>query len=239
MLLCDISRERLISLLPPGGEVAEIGVAEGAFSAEILRQSDPKRLHLIDPWEHQIRPDYKDDLYGNVSGQEQDTRYRAVLGMFDSEIRADRVAIHRGYSVDVGASFESEQFDWIYVDALHSREAVAADLRAYQHKVKPEGFILGHDYTNHFPARQAGFGVVEAVNAFVIEEGFSLLAVTMENFPTYVMSRAPRGAPAEQFCLKILSNASRVVELRNFPLEGRYEHHAVSIGGKTVVYSSF
>lgn len=238
MYICDLTRDDLVSLLPRGGEVAEIGV-EGAFSQAILNRPAPRRLHLIDPWEHQERDDYQGDLYGNASGGEQDARYRSVVGAFDAQALTGQVVVHRGYSIAAAESFSDGQLDWIYVDALQSREAVNADLHAYSVKVEPDGFILGHDYTNHLPARTAGFGVVEAVNDFVAETDWYLLAITMKNFPTYILARDHGSEATEQLRLRLLHAAPRVVEIKNFPSAGRFEHHALEIGGRSVVDQSY
>ena len=44
-------RETLLGLLPKHGVVAELGVNKGDFSATILSENQPARLHLIDPWQ--------------------------------------------------------------------------------------------------------------------------------------------------------------------------------------------
>ena len=46
MYLTNLTRIDLLRLIPPGGEVAEIGVAEGDFSKHILSAAAPTRLHL-------------------------------------------------------------------------------------------------------------------------------------------------------------------------------------------------
>ncbi len=61
MYLVSIIRSDLLRLLEPEGVVAEIGTAAGDFAADILDKARPSRLHLIDPWEHQDREDYKPD----------------------------------------------------------------------------------------------------------------------------------------------------------------------------------
>lgn len=239
MYLCSLRREELLELLPKGGEVAEIGVAEGTFSREILARVGPDRLHLIDPWEFQGRDDYKNDVYGNVAASEQQSRYEKVGATFAPEIARGQVVLNRAYSLEAADSFADGQLDWIYLDALHSREAVAEDLLVYKDKIKPGGFILGHDYTNHMPAQRAGFGVVEAVNNFAIEHGYTLLLVTMENFPTYVLSRTPDSDVAQQLRLKALYLAASTIELKDYPRNHSFQHHAVQIADRSVVYYSF
>ena len=57
-------------------------------------------------------------------------------------------------------------FDFVFIDANHSYDHVRADIGAWRKKIKPTGFISGHDY-NHprFPgvktAVKEAFGNVE------------------------------------------------------------------------------
>jgi predicted O-methyltransferase YrrM len=48
--------------------------------------------------------------------------------------------------------------DFVFIDADHSYEAVRQDIKDWQRKVKPGGWVGGHDYSRKFP------GVVEAVD---------------------------------------------------------------------------
>ena len=51
MYLFNTTREILLNFLPKNGTVAETGTAEGGFAEHILKTTQPKHLHLIDPWE--------------------------------------------------------------------------------------------------------------------------------------------------------------------------------------------
>ena len=46
------------------------------------------------------------------------------------------------------AFFEDERLDFVFIDANHSYEACLEDIRLWFPKVKPNGVIAGHDYTN-------------------------------------------------------------------------------------------
>lgn len=186
MLLVQCTREQMLHCFPKSGTVAEIGVAKGAFSQEILKTNTPAKLHLIDPWEHQEREDYQNDV-SNVNNAENETRYQDILKMFAKEISAGQVVVHRQYSHEAAAQFPDKSFDWLYVDALHTYEGALADLKTYHTKVKDSGFIFGHDYANNPGALQMGFGVVEAVNEFCKEYGYTFLVLTLESFPSYVL----------------------------------------------------
>ena len=236
MLLCPISRSQLLQFLPKGGEVAEIGVANGDFSKDILDIAAPRRLHLIDPWEHQDRADYARDG-NNVSDAEQEARFNAVLARFRDQIDGKTVCVHRDYADDAAIFFADSQLDWVYVDGMHTLDAAYQDLNIYQHKVKPDGFIVGHDSTNHAQAQRWNFGVVEAVNRFVLDFGYEFVALTLENFPTYVLSRDR--ARASQLKNDLILNSPFVVEIRDFPRDRRFEHNSVALGKGLIVYPSF
>ena len=236
MLLCQISRSQLLQFLPKGGEVAEIGVAEGDFSREILDATLPRRLHLIDPWEHQDRADYSKDL-NNVSEATQEARFDAVQARFRNEIGNKSVCVYRDYADDAAVFFADGQLDWVYIDGMHTLDAAYQDLLTYRHKVKSGGFIVGHDYTNHAQAQRWNFGVVEAVNRFVLEFGYEFVALTLENFPTYVLAK--ERDTAEKLKNDLILNSPLVVEIRDFPRDRSFEHCAVSVGKGLIVYPSF
>ncbi|HEY1502968.1 MAG TPA: class I SAM-dependent methyltransferase [Stellaceae bacterium] len=238
MFLCPIAREQLIQLLPKGGEGLEIGVAEGEFSKVLLDTIKPRKLHLVDPWAHQARADYDQDG-NNVDDDAQEARYRSVVARFASEIREDRVTVHRRYSQDVAAEFSEGQFDWIYIDGLHSYEGVRSDLERYKGKLKPGGIIMGHDYTNNQRAQQMQFGVVEAVNEFVEKEGFAFLALTHELFPTYVLGRHLDQPIAQHLIGHLLYHVPGIVELRDYPTRRSFEHKIIQVGDRFKVVASF
>ena len=59
-----------------------------------------------------------------------------------------RTVLKRVYSVPAAAAFPDGHFDWVYVDALHTRAAVLDDLRAWWPKLRPGGLISGDDYAD-------------------------------------------------------------------------------------------
>jgi hypothetical protein len=235
MFLCPISREDLLQFLPKGGEGLEIGVAEGEFSGTLLETIQPQKLHLVDPWEHQHREDYDRDS-NNVGAAEQETRYRSVAARFESD---PRVIIHRRYSQDAAAEFSDGQFDWIYIDGLHSYDGVRSDLELYKAKLKPNGILMGHDYTNHVRAQEMKFGVVEAVNEFVAREGFTFLALTQELFPTYVLVRNTDHPSVQHLVAHLLYHVPTLVELRGYPAGRTFVHKFVQVGDRLKIMSSF
>ncbi|MBF0269218.1 MAG: class I SAM-dependent methyltransferase [Alphaproteobacteria bacterium] len=185
--LLDISRETLLGLLDKGKRFAEVGVAEGVFSQETLNRCQPENLLLVDPWICQEGDDYAYDI-NNVDAARQEARFEAVCKKFEGR----NVEILRMSSLDAAALVADVSLDYIYIDANHSFEAVTEDINAWWPKLKPDGVLMGHDYANHFAAMQAGFGVVEAVNNFVLESGCAFIGITHETYPypTFILAKS-------------------------------------------------
>ena len=159
------TRRKMLQYLPKNATVAEIGVANGEFSSEILRITQPAMLHLIDAW-HTSR--YNSNLK------------RSVKEKLSSEITRGLVELHEGLSTDVGASFEDNYFDWVYIDTDHTYKLTREELRIYSRKLKPSGFLTGHDYISGNWNGLVRYGVIEAVHEFCVKEGWELVFLTTE-----------------------------------------------------------
>lgn len=161
-LLSD--RYMMLDRLPKNAVVAEIGVAQGNFSREILARTSPARLCLIDLW------DAEDERYSQ-------TAYDGIQSALADEIKNGVVELHRGFSAPTLAGFPADTFDWVYVDAGHDYENARQDLESAFKVVKSGGLICGHDYV-----RWAGvadrYGVVEAVNEFAHRTRAKLIYLT-------------------------------------------------------------
>jgi hypothetical protein len=221
------SRNDFLFLMPKGGTVVEIGVAKGEFSRRILDATQPACLHLIDPWCRQERDDYLNDP-SNWSAEEGERNFRQVAADFAREAAAGQVRIHRDFSTNVAPIFPDASLDWVFIDGLHSYEGVKADLEAFAPKIKPDGFILGHDYAKHHAAREMGFGVVEAVDDFVRDRGYAFLALTAEIYPTFVLARDAEAASARALVARILLAIPGIARIRDFP--GREWTHELYFG---------
>lgn len=234
MLFLPINRNQVLQLLPANGIGAEIGVLEGDFSQEILTKALPSQLHLIDPWCHQEREDYQKD-HANAEDAIQDMRYHNLKRRFEEQISAGQVHVYREYSGVAVDQFEDKSLDWVYIDAVHSYEGALADLKAFAPKIKDDGFILGHDFTNSPPARKMEFGVVEAVKDFLSESGWSFLALTAENFPTYVLARDSASPNAQNLIGDCILKIPFVVEIKD-PFRSGPHHRQVHYPDKTIRY---
>lgn len=151
----------LFDLIPKNSIGAEIGVWHGQFSNQLIQRIEPKMLHLIDPWIW--KKGFKGESFKGekVKNQEvMDTMYKFVCDKYGSK---PNVTIHRDYSESIYNKFKNDYFDWIYIDGLHSFEAVYNDMKNYYPKVKTGGIIIGDDFNIR------GDRVKRAVNKFTEE----------------------------------------------------------------------
>jgi hypothetical protein len=160
-----LSRDELIALMPPGGIVCELGVDEGNFSKKIIELNNPKILHLVDIWETK--------RYDTIKRE-------SVEEKFVKQKNDGRVIIHKGYSTDVFTQFNDVYFDWIYIDTDHSYSTTSKELLLYSSKVKPGGFIAGHDFINGNWNGMVRYGVIEAVYEFCVNHNWEIVYLTME-----------------------------------------------------------
>jgi hypothetical protein len=133
----------------------EVGVFEAEYSKEIIARN-PKELYLIDPWLHQSIEVYPDD-HSNRIKHDFNSIYNYVCSKFSED---KRVTIIRGYSFFEASKFENESLDFVYIDAIHTFESCLCDVVSWYPKVRPGGWLCGHDYTGKF------LGVKCAVDAF-------------------------------------------------------------------------
>lgn len=164
-------RIRLLRGMPKNSRCAEIGVYQGQFSAAILEIVEPRELHLIDAWKFVPDPAYSQSWFGGKIGQSQavmDRIFQSVQKRFAAEMASDRVKVHRGLSTAIAGQFPDQYFDWVYIDADHTYEAVKQDLQAFYPKVRDGGLIAGDNYGDR-PDWWWKDGVKRAVDEFVHE----------------------------------------------------------------------
>lgn len=141
---------------------AEIGVWRGHMSAALLARPD---LHLImvDHW--QAVPGHEAEGYG----AEDQVRNKA---MALSQTPADRRTVLHMDSVEAADIVADGTLDFVFIDANHAYENVAADIRAWLPKVRRGGVIGGHDYAN--PIAGWGAECKRAVDEAAAAHGWAL-----------------------------------------------------------------
>lgn len=131
----------------------EVGCKEGRTVGHLLKTVPDLVAVAIDPWIPQ--PD-------NVSTPGRETYeewdFSKIRRQFAENIgpNESRVAL-RNETSEAAAAVDPGGYDLVFIDALHDEEAVAQDIRLWLPKVRPGGFLTGHDYQHKHP------GVMRAV----------------------------------------------------------------------------
>jgi hypothetical protein len=179
------TRDAMVASLPKGGWGVEVGVQAGVFSEALLGIAQPDILFLVDRWQHQPDGPYSKDP-ANVSQDAQNALHNQVKARF---ARTRRAVIVRQDSVSAANRCMHGTLAWVYLDADHTYESVLADLRAWAPKVQRHGRLMGHDYTDRAEAIAMGFGVVAAVNDFCRDHHWEIVALTDDDWPSYMLKR--------------------------------------------------
>lgn len=150
----------------------ELGVFKGWMSTALLQGHGGLRLFMIDNWlslERQPQQ-YREtgDLHANLSESEQVNNLAAA--------HRNTLPFHRRRDIIVGEGiraadlFDDYSLDFVFLDADHSFHGTMEALLTWEHKVRPGGFLSGHDYGNDFPLGEKGarrFYVTQAVDEWL------------------------------------------------------------------------
>lgn len=183
-------RKDFLKVLPKNGVGAELGVFQGKFSVDLLNETKPTKLHLIDPWWKA-----SGDLYGEWSryhnnGQLLETRkaYQQAQDAVATAENSDVAEFHVADDVAVLKSMKSQSLDWAYVDSTHLYEHTVAELEQLQRLIKPEGIIAGHDWYPDPTNRH--HGVYKAVMEFCEKYNWEIFRLD-KKFTQWAIRRKP------------------------------------------------
>jgi uncharacterized Rossmann fold enzyme len=160
--------KRMNGALHPRG--AEVGVFAGEMSAALLRENRILHLDMIDSWEADGKAYQGDsgDWHTSLSQSAQDMYREAAITR--TEFAKERRTIMQARST-TAAACTPERYDFVFLDGDHSYEGCKADIEAWASKVKPGGWLGGHDYGNpDWPK----FGVKRAVDEYVAANNLKL-----------------------------------------------------------------
>jgi hypothetical protein len=132
---------------------AEVGTAEGRLADALLSTCPRLWLWAVDDF----APGYATWMGTQWTADDQ-ARNRAA---FDAVLRKHkpRLTLLEKRSLEAAAWLEPASLDFVFIDADHSYEAVKADIAAWRTRLRPGGWLTGHDYD---PAKFPG--VVAAVD---------------------------------------------------------------------------
>ena len=135
---------------PRQGTWVELGSWMGRSAAycvvELVRSGKIGAFYCIDTWGG------GDTLEAPADAHQQFLRHTDPIRHYIKDIKSD--------STKAASLFQDHTVDFCYVDALHTYEAVMADLTAWWPKMRPGSRFAGDDYTKGWP------GVTRAVGEF-------------------------------------------------------------------------
>ena len=148
--------------------VIEVGVGYGGYSQWLVSQCPNIVLYAVDPFEVPAEAGFK------PGGFESTLKRLDPWLRTGFDPRGIRAYICPVSSVEAAKAVEDKTVDFIYIDGDHSYEAVKADLEAWLPKMRPGGFLSGHDY---FASRQPH--VVRAVDEFRLNHSWLEFGITV------------------------------------------------------------
>ena len=122
-------------IFPKNAVVGEIGVWQGQFTIQLLREFHPKIVHAIDPW-----IPYHDDKIFHADHSEMGKKIMPELNNIPN------VNVIAQKSEEVYHRFSDNYFDFLYLDGLHTYDQLSLELKLYWPKVKVGGILMGDDY---------------------------------------------------------------------------------------------
>lgn len=127
---------------------AEIGVHRGDLSRRLLMAMPDLKLYMIDAWSPDTYAGKGDDA------AHADKRKLYEDGCEDNYLAAlivasefpGRAFVQRGFSKNEVELFLNGSLNFAFLDAAHDEFSVSEDSRIWLPKVKPGGYLCGHDY---------------------------------------------------------------------------------------------
>lgn len=153
----SFTREKLAMLAGELGikRVAEIGVAEGIYSATMCLHIPDIELICIDLWDTYYRVDKPESPLKNRQMQDR------CFGLAHEKLDKYNARFIHKDSMAALADIPDGSLDMVYIDANHGFDYIMCELIHWSKKVKRGGIVAGHDYY-----RFRGAGVVNAVDAY-------------------------------------------------------------------------
>lgn len=118
---------------------AEVGVAHGILTEQLLSAFPGLHMTAVDPW---ADPCPYDGRPGEIVYQEY-LRRTVPFG--------NRVRTIRSRSPGAATLVEDGSLDFVFIDADHRLARVIADIRAWRPKLRTGGILSGHDYGDVYP----------------------------------------------------------------------------------------
>lgn len=128
-------RDIYSQLVPENGQTVEVGVYRGRSIVAVSDIVQERHIHVtgvdtFDAYRDDSSPTIFEDFQANVT--------KAGLG--------DHVTPCKMTSIQAAAEIPYGSLDFVFLDADHTYESVREDIKAWLPRIKPGGWIGGHDY---------------------------------------------------------------------------------------------
>ena len=156
--------------LPRGPVVAEVGVAFGDFSLELLKAFKPSVFVGLDLFElHRVPIIWGKPSQETFQGQDHLTYYSRKLHATSSGCKLD---IKKGDSSTLLSDYDDQVFDLIYIDGAHDYDSVKKDADVSVKKLKQDGYLIFNDYIHYDHITKDEYGIIPVVNDLCVNRGW-------------------------------------------------------------------
>ena len=136
----------LVDSVPDGGVFIEGGAWLGKSSSYLCDiAGDRIQIYIIDTWKGS--PDEIDTTHKLAAETD-------IFEIFKDNMGNRKYSAIRKDSISASKDFEDESCDVVFIDMTHTYDAVLEDIKHWLPKVKPGGWLAGHD-AHHPPVQQA------------------------------------------------------------------------------------
>ena len=118
---------------------AELGLWEGRTIHHLLSTCPGLSMIGVDLWEPQP------DNVGPEGYEGWDHAHHERVCRDRCARFGDRARLIKGLTADAARTVDNASLDFVFIDADHSEEGCRRDIKAWLPKIKPTGYIAGHD----------------------------------------------------------------------------------------------
>ncbi|MFC1600643.1 class I SAM-dependent methyltransferase [Patescibacteria group bacterium] len=154
----------------------EIGTCHGKFAQVLCENNSKLKLTTIDPYVAV----YQDKRTQRIGNEKQESLYKEAK----KRLNPYKCDIVRKHSLEAVLDFPYESIDFVYIDGSHKFDYVICDIIEWARRVKKDGIISGHDYSQKRMPE-----VVEAVNVYAKQHDIPTIYITDERSPSWWFER--------------------------------------------------
>lgn len=136
----------LLDATPEGGTFVELGCYKGKSTSfigvEIHKQKRDINFFAVDSFEGATNSTDENEVKAYIGISEIEEAYTNNV-----EPIGNKISTIISLSHEASQYFEDGSVNCLFIDAGHSYEAVKKDIDCWLPKMKPNGIIVGHDYT--------------------------------------------------------------------------------------------